>query len=359
MHKEIDMTTGNLAFDPATDLKIRYGRNWGRREFVRGLGALAGSAALLGYHLRPAAAEPPPETTRIRLIDDTTICIAPVFVAEALLKSEGFTDVRYIRVEDETVTQRVAAGEADLGLNFAVNIVTRLDAGDPVLVLAGVHPGCMELFATDRVRVIRDLKDKTVAILSQGYGEHLFLASMVAYVGLDPRKDIHWVEHPYSESVGLLADGKVDAFLAFPPNPQELRAQRIGHVVVNTSTDKPWSQYYRCMLYGNRDFVRKHPVATKRAMRAILKATDICAQEPERAARFVVDRGYASSYDYTVQTLKEVPYNAWRTYDPEDTLRFYALRLHEVGMIKASPQKIITQGTDWRLFNELKKELKA
>src|SRR5205823_5760636 len=105
--------------------------------------------------------------------------------------------------------------------------------------------------------------------------------------------------------------------------------------------------------------VRKYPVATKRAMRAILKATDLCAQEPERAARLVVDKGYASRYDYTVQTLREVPYNVWRTYDPDATLRFYALRLHEVGMIKSSPQKIIDQGTDWRFLNELKRELKA
>jgi NitT/TauT family transport system substrate-binding protein len=157
----------------------------------------------------------------------------------------------------------------------------------------------------------------------------------------------------------LLAAGRIDAFLAFPPNPQDLRAKRIGHVVVNTSTDRPWSEYYCCMLQANRDFVRKNPVATKRAMRAILKATDLCAQEPERAARLVVDKGYASRYDYTLQTLKEVPYNAWRTYDPETTLRFYALRLHEAGMIKSTPNKLIAQGTDWRFLNELKKELKA
>ncbi len=40
-------------------------------------------------------------------------------------------------------------------------------------------------------------------------------------------------------------------------------------------------------------------------------------------------------------------------------MRFFALRLHEVGMIKTSPQKLITQGSDWRLLNELKKVLKA
>jgi NitT/TauT family transport system substrate-binding protein len=107
------------------------------------------------------------------------------------------------------------------------------------------------------------------------------------------------------------------------------------------------------------DFVLKHPVATKRAVRAILKANELCALEPERAARTIVDRGLTKSYEYALQTMNDVPYGRWREYDPEDTVRFYALRLHEVGMIKNTPQKIIAQGTDWRFLNELKKELKG
>ena len=116
-------------------------------------------------------------------------------------------------------------------------------------------------------------------------------------------------------------------------------------MVVNSGLDRPWSQYFCCMVVGNREFVRKHPVATKRALRAILKATDVCALEPERAARFLVDKGFATHYDYALQTMQEIPYGKWREYDPEDTVRFYALRLHEAGMIKSGPQKIIAQGT--------------
>ena len=112
-------------------------------------------------------------------------------------------------------------------------------------------------------------------------------------------------------------------------------------------------------LAGNRDFVRKHPVATKRVLRAILKTTDLCASDPARAARQLVDGGFAQRYDLALQTLTDNPYDKWREYDPEDTLRFYALRLHEVGLIKSSPQKIIADGTDWRFLNELKRELKA
>jgi NitT/TauT family transport system substrate-binding protein len=94
-------------------------------------------------------------------------------------------------------------------------------------------------------------------------------------------------------------------------------------------------------------------------MRAILKATDLCASQPEPTARRLVDRGFTARYDYALRTLDDIPYDKWREYDAEDTIRFYALRLHEIGLIKSTPQQIIAENTDWRFFNELKRELKA
>src|SRR6266852_1722994 len=184
---------------------------------------------------------------------------------------------------------------------------------------------------------------------------------MAAHVGLDPRRDIHWIERPSTEAIQLLAEGKIDAYLGFPPEPQELRAKKIGHVVVNSTMDRPWSQYFCCMAAAHREFPQRYPVATKRALRAILKATDVCAREPERVARFLLDKGYTTNYDYALQTMREMQmaYGHWREYDPEDTLRFYALRLHEAGMIRSSPQGIIAQGSDWRFLKELEKEQKG
>ena len=147
--------------------------------------------------------------------------------------------------------------------------------------------------------------------------------------------------------------------MGFPPQPQDLRARDAGHVILSTAVDRPWSQYFCCMLAGNRDYMRNYPAATKRVLRAILKATDLCAVEPARVARQIVDGGFTARYDYALQTFNEVPYDKWREYDPVDTMRFYALRMHEVGFIKSSPQKIIADGTDWRFLNELKRELKA
>jgi len=192
-----------------------------------------------------------------------------------------------------------------------------------------------------------------------GTGPDLLLTLMAAEVGLDPKRDLRWIADPAEKPKDLFIDGKIDAFLGFPPEPQELRAKQIGRVIFDTAVDRPWSQYFCCMLAGNREFVRRHPVATKRAMRAILKATDLCASEPARAARLLVDGGFTPRYEYALETLRDVPYDRWREYDPEDTIRFYTLRMRDAGFIKSTPQKIIADGTDWGFLDELKRELKA
>ncbi|MET0632295.1 MAG: ABC transporter substrate-binding protein [Xanthobacteraceae bacterium] len=330
-----------------------------RRSFLATLSS-AGAAGLFGAS-HSFAQEAPPETTTIRMAAKSgSTCVAPQYVARELLHQEGFTDVRYIMSDaGPRQAKLIANGEIDLTLHFSAPLLIPIEAGEKITIIAGVHVGCFELFATDRVRSIADLKGKTVGVQDLGASPHVFLSTMAAHVGLDPAKDIKWVTTPSVPPMELFAEGKVDAFLGFPPEPQAMRARKIGRVVVNSSVDRPWSQYYCCVLAGNRDFIRKSPVATKRVLRAILKATDFCASDPAAAARRLVDGGYAADYDYALQTLKEVPYNRWRDYDPEDTVRFWALRLREAGLIKSTPSKIIAEATDWRFLNELKRELKA
>jgi len=336
-------------------------QGWNRRAFLK-RAALAGTSALFGRHRDSLAAEPPLETTRLRLYQKPSICLAPQYVAEEFLRAEGFTDLQYIKVPGtRDIEPALASGTIDIGFHFAAPNIIRIEAGDPIVMLAGGHVGCFELFGTNRVRAVRDLKGKTVSVIEPGSSHHVFLSSIIAYVGLNPDKDIKWVFHPQVEAIRLLTEGKIDALLAFPPEPQELREKKIGHVILNSMDDRPWSHYFCCMVTANKNFVKKHPTATKRALRAILEATDICAHEPERVARFLVDKGYTPSYKYALQTMREMAmcYGHWREYDPEDTIRFYSLQLQEVGMIKSRPQKIIAQGTDWRFIRELKKELKG
>jgi NitT/TauT family transport system substrate-binding protein len=329
-----------------------------RRRFLATLAA-TGAAGLIGPP-NSSAQDGRLETTTIRIAKIAGICIAPQYVADELLRAEWFTDVRYVLTEPGTsAALALARGEIDFTTNFSPPLIIAIDAGEPITIVGGEHVGCFELFAREGIRGIPDLKGKTVGVQALGSSQYSFMSGMASYVGLDPAKDIRWVTSSSPKPMELFADGKIDAFLGLPPEPQELRARNIGHVIFNSATERPWSQYFCCMVAGHREFVRKYPVATKRFLRAIVKAADLCATQPERTARRIVDAGFTPRYDYALQTLREISYAKWREYDAEDTIRFYSLRLREAGFIRATPSKILADGTDWRFFNELKRELKA
>ena len=329
-----------------------------RRRFLTSLSLVGAS---VGCAPQLLAGDEKPEITSVRLAKKIPVlCNAPQYVADDLLRAEGFTDIQYVVSGPGAALTKKIAGEAiDFSMGYAGPNIIAVDAGEAIVNIAGVHVGCFELLGREGIRSIADLKSRSIGITALGSSEHVYLAAMLAYIGLDPNRDVNWVTSVSPPVQELFAAGKVDAFLGFAPTPQDLRARHIGHAVVNSAVDRPWSQYFCCMLIGNREFVRRFPIATKRVLRAILKAADYCASEPAAIARQLVDRGFSDRYDYAFQGLSELPYDRWREYDAEDTIRFYALRLHEAGMIKSSPQKIIAEGTDWRFLNELKRELKA
>ena len=330
-----------------------------RRRFIASTSAV-GAAGLL-RSVPALADEGPPETTTVRLKQDAAICFAPAYVAEAFLRTEGFTDIQYVDAGAGFPSgEMLAEGELDFDFTFAGTVVFHLDSGLPVTVVGGLHVGCYELFAREPIRTIGDLKGRRVGIHTFRSGNYVYLSIMAANVGLDPKRDIEWVTSTEgSSALGLFAAGETDAFLGFPPEPQELRSRGINRVILNTITDRPWSQYFCCMMYGNRAWVRDHPVATKRFLRAVYKAAEFCTAEPPKAARQLVDGGFVERYDYALEAIQAIPYDLWHDYDAEDTMRFFALRLHEAGMISNSPNTLIAEGTDWRFLNQLKRELKA
>jgi NitT/TauT family transport system substrate-binding protein len=285
-----------------------------RRDVMTAL-AGAGAATVVGAR-QSAADEGPLETTTVRLrvevvppnvvdgVVDLASCNSPEYVAEDLLRAEGFTEVRYVpRGGGSGYTQAFERNEIDFGFMFAPGVVSRLDAGAPIKVLAGMHPGCLELFAHEHVRSVADLKGRQAGINdSFGSSDHIFVSIMAAHVGLDPKKDINWVTtDDVASPKELYIQGKIDAYLAFVPEQPELRAHKAGRAIVNMGRDKPWLNYYCCILAANQDFVRQSPVATKRVLRAILKAMDLCTAEPERAARRLIAGGFARYYDRALQ----------------------------------------------------------
>jgi NitT/TauT family transport system substrate-binding protein len=331
-------------------------REWNRRELLGRTSALA-MAGVLGVGHGPVVAEPAPETRSVRFTHSPSICAAPQYLAGELLRMEGFSDVQYLALGSRAGPDALAEGSVDMAMWYVTGFLPVLDAGKPVVLLSGVHLGCWELFGHENVRALRDLRGKTVVCEKFLAGDHLLLSSMLAYVGINP-SDVKWLNRPGGSAMSAFIDGRADAFLAFPPEPQELRARKIGHVLLNTNTDRPWSQYYCCYVGANRDYVRRYPIATKHVLRAVLKSADLCTTAPQQAAAFLRDHGYEPRYDVGLEALKTMHFD-YRTANPEDTLRFHALRLRDVGVLKSTPQQIIARGTDWRFLSELKQELKT
>lgn len=205
------------------------GHTAARRTFLADASALA-AVALLGP--RAAAAEPPPETTRIRLITDEVICLAPQFLSEELLRLEGFTDIEYVRVDFDqhpNFATAVAAGKADLSQDGVVTWVAAIDSARPLTVLAGVHLGCWELFAGPRVKTIRDLKGKRIPIVALGAEEHLLTLSMLAYLGMDPRRDVTFVQIPsFDDQIRAFQAGILTRSSRFPLSPRGCVPRALG-----------------------------------------------------------------------------------------------------------------------------------
>ena len=155
------------------------------------------------------------------------------YVAEEILKAEGFTDVKYVKVTAGTGQPRLWPPGRRHHHELRGTVHLRVDAGDPVVILAGVHMGCFELFGTERVRSIRDLKGKTVALQELGSTQHVFLASMAAHVGLDPRKDIDSTNIPAPRPSGCWRRERSTPTWAFR---QTHRSSAPGRSVTSSST---------------------------------------------------------------------------------------------------------------------------
>ena len=100
--------------------------------------------------------------------------------------------------------------------------------------------------------------------------------------------------------------------------------------------------------------------ALARAIRALLKANALCTQDVQTAAALIDRHGEEfGGKELILRSLNDIPYDAWRNYDLKASLRFYALRLHEAGLVNRTPNDLLKLASDFEMFEQLRLELKA
>jgi NitT/TauT family transport system substrate-binding protein len=333
------------------------------RRTLLGSAVAAGVSACAPIATAPTATAvpaslPPPETATLRLPVNYSPCDPYFWLADDLLREEGFTDVQRAKPGSTLIE-----GTVDVSVLYANAAVAFIDAGQPVVVVGGGHPGCLEMWARTGINGLRDLRGKRVVVESRTATDILytFWVSLLTSVGVDP-SEVNWIEDPNYTNAYFI-DGKVDAIIVSGTGGSFLRANPAnpGRVILDQGADKPWSQYYCCLIVANRDWAQRNPVATKRLTRAIERAADLVAKDVAFAARAAIDRKLfppVITYEILFDFLKMMSFS-WREYDPEETLRFYSLRLADGKLIKKTPQQIITDGADLAYFKQLRKELKT
>ena len=353
------------------DRDVKFQRAATRRQLlIRTLAtgaAVAGGAALAACTRPsdqvtvPSKVLPPPETTSVRIVNPPA-CEPGIWLAKDYLRDEGFTDVSFIATPF-TSRDWITKNLGDIACAHPEFAVGTIDAGLPLVLLAGLHSGCLEVWVREGITSVRDLRGTRISVRTKDLSDQFFafFATLLGWVGIDPLKDVQFVEAGAGNVPGMIAafvEGRADVLLAGAQGGPMLRrlATSPGHVMLETLTEKPWSEYYCCHVAANRDWARKYPVATKRVTRALLLATDAAAKDMPRAAHDAAGPMKVEE-SLVVETMGMCAYN-WRDLEPDDTLRFFALRLAQARMITSTPQKLIAQGTDFAFMRQLRNELK-
>ena len=284
-------------------------------------------------------------------------CDPGIWLAQDYLRDEGFTDVHYVDT-NFTLTGWLKDGTADIAPAHPEFIVATIDAGLPLTVLTPLHSSCLEVWADRTIATVSDLRGRRISVRVGNTSDQFFtyFAALLGYIGIN---EVHFIEagiDSYGQMIAAFTEGRADAVLAGgAEGPRLRRLKAPGIVILDTMTDKPWSQYECCHLVASRDWARQNPIATKRATRAVLKATDRAAKDHARAAHDSVASGYPKEESLVLAAMNMCKYN-WRDVEPEETVRFFALRLADAKVIKSTPQQLIAGGTDFAWMRQLRSQ---
>src|SRR5437879_2599829 len=131
-----------------------------------GTGAMIVGGSALARCARPSEAAtttlPPPETTTVRIVNPVQ-CDPGLRLASSYLRDEGFTDIQFVSTPFTSqgwITNRLA----DFACAHSEFAVGTIEAGLPLVVLTGLHSGCLEHWVRDCGTKVSDLRGKRTSV---------------------------------------------------------------------------------------------------------------------------------------------------------------------------------------------------
>lgn len=259
-----------------------------RRSFLQQSGLfIAGAALAPAFPLWAADGD---KLTTVKLAwGQTAVCQAPISVA---LK-QGFFKKYGLNVEPvnfsgptDALLQAIATGQADGGIGMALRWLKPLEQGFDVDLTVGTHGGCMRLLApaSANIRSVKDLVGKSVAVTDQASPIRNFFAIQLAKLGIDPDKQVNWVQYPADLFGEALRKGEVQALATDDPQGWLIK-HHDGLVEVDNNLNGEYRNLTCCVLGLRGSLVRDNPGVARAVTQAIVDAQQWTADHPAETAK--------------------------------------------------------------------------
>lgn len=247
------------------------------------------------------------------------LCAAPLHIAiDKGIFEEEFSKagLKYEVVEIDLMqaTSLVVAKKIDATFGLAGGLLPQLDNGLEVSFLTGVHTGCTKFYvkADSPYYSVADLKGKTVGLCGVQDSSTIVWQRKfhdLGYKAYGPEAEFKMAIYGLTDLPIALENGAVDVVGLHDPVGYLAEKQYGFRNILDTTTDKVFSQEYCCMTFVSSETAEKFPEHTKAFIRAMLKASAFAQAEPYETARLQIENKHVSGdLDQNAAMLKTYNY---------------------------------------------------
>ena len=227
----------------------------------------------------------------VRIATQPSPFASPIFVAKAKgfledeLKKYGVKIKWTSFAAGPPMNEAFAAGQQDIGLVGDVPLILAKASGQSRVVFAKVSSGEKTLAVVVKpdsdITDAAGLKGKKVAVVKGSYGHHL-LELVLEGAGLS-LKDIELVNLPVADINNAVAQGQVDAGVVWEPGLSKGISNNLTKVLADGTGIKSNNIFY----FATEDFAKNNPVIIEAYIKALEKAKEFIASNPEEAAQLI------------------------------------------------------------------------
>lgn len=225
---------------------------------------------------------------------------------KGFFKEEGI-EVETLFMDFERLKEGVATDKMD-GVLGNLEWIKPIEQGLNVKYTTGVHTGCIQAVApkNSKISSVKDLKGKRIGVNAMGDFPMVLMSTALSDAGLDPKKDVEFKAYPGPQLEQALDKGEIDVFIMWDPFGQmAVNKNKVVHFFSNTKT-VPYSDQDCCLLVLRGKLVEEDPATAAAITRAVSKGAEWVGQNPDEAAKIIVDKKYVSGdVQLNAQLLKQ------------------------------------------------------